>query len=514
MASRTSNTGKNAIMQVFATILTIFLGLVNRYFFNKILDENYLGLTSLFATILGVLSFADLGISNSFTYCLYRPIADNDEDYIRILLYYFKRIMTLVMAAILVITLIVMPFLRALAPGAEAIDDIHLYLYFVLSICEILAGYFCTYQVCYVAASQKEYKLIPFRMFFSIIISICKLIVLLFTHSYTYYILVGSVLTIFQQLTIRLYIQRKYPIVKSIKKGHLKEADKASIKRNTASALMLKFANISVNQTDALIISTVLKIGTLGRITNYITIKEYVFRLISQIQTSAYASMGNVIASEKKEYQLDVFFKYLMVTQLMVSFAGCMLTSVMSPFIVLLFGEKWQVDELSILMMVLSSVIVYHTYAANILPTAYGRYDIVAKYALVEGAVNLIVSIIAINVFGLVGVYIGTMVAEIVYFIIEPKEIFKKLFDSDIRFYNRSIKGIVQTVLVMIVIYVMKNKFYTNSWLNFTILTVTTLFLWGMSFFMLWHNDKYLHDVLLVGKRIVTKGIHRIRGKI
>ena len=505
MNSRTANAGKNAVMQSIATSLTIILGLVTRYFFNIILGEDYLGLSSLFATIIGVLSFADLGISNSFTYCLYKPIAEEDDDYITVLLYFFKRLMSIIMLIILIISVAVSPFLRYLAPGAELIDDFHLYFYYSLSVAEILAGYWCTFQVCYVAAKQQEYKLVPIRMFFSVAIGIIKILVLVITHSYALFVFVGAVITIIQQFVIRLYIHNKYPIVKLTKKGELREDDKKSLKRNTASALVLKFATISVYQTDAIIISMALKIGTLGRITNYTTIKDYVFRIISQIQNAAYASMGNVVATEKKEYQLEVFFKYLMVSEFLISLAGCALITLMSPFIILLFGEKWAVDELSITLMILAAVIVFHTYAANILPTVYGRFDICARYAFVEGGVNLVTSIVAINIFGLPGVYIGTVVSEIVYFMVQPKAIFKELFDGDKQFYKRSIKGILQTMFVVVFMHFYKNRFYNGTFCGFIVLTLITVLVWASTFWLLWGKDKYFGAILLMLKRFLNK---------
>ena len=512
MESRTVNTGKNAIMQVIATSLTIILGLVSRYFFNVILGEDYLGLSSLFTTILGVLSFADLGISNSFTYCLYRPIAEGDNNYIEILLYYFKKAMLIIMAVILIFGIVVAPFLRRLAPGSEIIDDFHLYIYYSLSLCEVLAGYFCTYQVCYVAAKQQEYRIIPLRMFFGALISVSKIVVLIISHNYTFFVITGTLLTVVQQLSIRAYIRNKYSIVKTVRKGELRPEDKSSLKRNTASMVVAKFATISVYQTDSLIISVALKIGTLGRITNYTTIKSYAFSIISQIQTAAYASMGNVIVTENKEYQLHVFYKYLMVTQILVSFAGCMLTSLMTPFIVLLFGEKWQVDEMSIVLMVFASVVVYHTYAANILPTTYGRIDIIAKYVFVEGIVNLVASIVAINIFGLVGVYIGTVVAETIYFIVEPRAIFKALFDGDKSFYSRSIKGMLQVLIVMISIYCFKSYVYTNNVLNFIVLILLTILIWVVTFLLFWHNDMYFKEIVNLFRKTLERAVRKRKG--
>lgn len=43
------------------------------------LGVGYLGLNSLFASILQILNMAELGVGNAMVYSMYKPIADDDE---------------------------------------------------------------------------------------------------------------------------------------------------------------------------------------------------------------------------------------------------------------------------------------------------------------------------------------------------------------------------------------------------------------------------------------------------
>ena len=74
---RINNSGKTAIWATLASLVTVLIGVVVRMAFLKYLSETYLGLTSLFSSVIGVMSFADLGLSAAFTCCLYKPIANN-----------------------------------------------------------------------------------------------------------------------------------------------------------------------------------------------------------------------------------------------------------------------------------------------------------------------------------------------------------------------------------------------------------------------------------------------------
>lgn len=501
--SRIRNTGRNIIWQVLATVLTMCLGLVSRYVFNQVLGANYLGLSSLFAAVLSVLSFADLGLATSFTYCLYKPIAQNDEHYICVLLTAYKKIMQVIMLIILGLGLCFLPFLRYFVAGGEQFDDFHLWLFYLLSLFEVLAGYLCTYKVCYVAACQQEYKIVPIRMGGSVLLTLLKLLAVALTHSYTFYVIVGTVVVVLQQLVINTYIKKKFPIVKQPQMGEVSEEDRKAIKRNMKAALIGKFAQISVNQTDSLIISAVLNIGTLGRITNYATFKGYVFQIVSQIQMAAYASMGNVVATESKSKQLDIFYKYLLVSQILISGAVCSLLILMTPVVVFLFGPDWQVDMLSITLMITAAGIVYHTYALNIIPTVSGRSDVIAKWTFLEGAVNLIVSLIAIQLIGLPGVYVGTLAAEIAYYIAVPQAVFRKIYDcSAKKYYQRTIYGMAFTVVEVIILFMLKKNILQNGvdFNKIVVLCVCVVTVFCGITWIAWSRDKYFKELCALVK--------------
>lgn len=504
---RIENAGKNAIAQLIATLVTTILGLFNRYIFNIYLGAEYLGISSLFTTILGVLSFADFGVINSFTYCLYKPIVRGENDYIKVLLYYLKRIMLYVMLGIGILSICFMPFLRKLANGAEMVDDAYLYFYYLLSIIDLLSTYICSYQICYIIAIQKEYKIAPIRIWYGTVNALVRAFTLLIFKDYVIYITAGTLVNIIQQLHIRRYINKNYEIVSNLKKGQIKAEDLHSLKKNTLSTVLLKFANVSINQTDSLIISAGINVVTLGLVTNYKSINDIFLGLIAKIQTSVYSSMGDLTASETKDVQLDTFYKYLMVTQLMISLCCTILFALSSPIICLLFGHEWIIDDSSVFLIYLSSLLMYHTYAVNMLPTVNGRFELATPLAVVEGVVNLIVSILAIRRFGLMGVFIGTFVAELTYFIAAPVVIMNGLYDNSKRYFLRATKGIMATGFLMFVLLIIRksiDSIYYN-FVYFITYALISLLLWLVVTFLIWHKDTVFREtVKLIGYFLVS----------
>ena len=510
--SRTENTGKNVVWQIGASLLTIGLGLISRYVFNKVLGADYLGLSSLFASVLSVLSFADLGIANSFTFCLYKPIAQNNQGYICVLLATFKKIMRAIMISILVLGLCFSPFLRYVVKESQQFTELQLQFYYFLSLAEILVSYLCTYKVCYVSACQKQYKLVPIRMWGSVITLVLKLGAVVLTHSYTIYVLTGTLVVVLQQLVTNWYITKKFPVVRQLQEGELTQEDRRAIKRNIKAGLINKFAQISVTQTDSIIISAALSIGTLGRITNYVTLKTYIFNIISQVQTSAHASMGDVVATESKEKQLDIFYRFLLVSQLLISGAVCGLLVLTTPIVVWVFGPTWKVDYLSTVLMVSAAAIVQHTYALNILPTANGRLDVVAKLAFVEGAVNLAASLIAIKLIGLPGVYLGTVIAELAYYILTPLKVFPTLYQCGAkRYFIRTLYGMAVTAIQVAVLLAIQGHIINNQYCfsNIIILCVCIIAVFSGGTYLAWHRDRYFKELCAMAAQLLRKGLKK-----
>lgn len=67
--------------------------------------------------------------------------------------------------------------------------------------------------------------------------------------------------------------------------------------------------------------------------------------------------------------------------------------------------------------------------------TAAGVFEQDKYLALIQGGVNLIISIVLVQRIGLVGVYIGTIVSGLIANVTKPFIIYKACFDKDVKTY-------------------------------------------------------------------------------
>ena len=89
---------------------------------------NYLGLSSLFASIISTLNLAELGFGSAVVFFMYKEIAEENAEKICALLNYFKRVYRIVGTVILTLGLALMPFLKYLIKKdiPDDIDVIHM----------------------------------------------------------------------------------------------------------------------------------------------------------------------------------------------------------------------------------------------------------------------------------------------------------------------------------------------------------------------------------------------------
>ena len=77
--NRTKNATKNIIFGTILKLYQIIVPFIMRTAMIYWLGVEYLGLNSLFTSVLQVLNLVELGIGSAMVYSMYKPIAKDDE---------------------------------------------------------------------------------------------------------------------------------------------------------------------------------------------------------------------------------------------------------------------------------------------------------------------------------------------------------------------------------------------------------------------------------------------------
>ena len=124
---RIVNTKRNIVfglLQVCASYLAPFIiRTVLLYRFGVV----YLGLNSLFSSILSILSLMEMGFGSAIVYSLYRPIAEGNQELVCAYLTYYRKIYRAIGFAVLIVGLALMPFLKSLMKDTTMPGNLNVY---------------------------------------------------------------------------------------------------------------------------------------------------------------------------------------------------------------------------------------------------------------------------------------------------------------------------------------------------------------------------------------------------
>ena len=184
MASRTKNAVRNIGWGITYKVSTLLLPFVVRTVMIYSLGSEYLGLSSLFTSVLNVLSLAELGVGSAMFYAMYKPVAENDTDTVCALLNLYRKIYKIIGTIIIVMGMAIMPFLRNFISG-DTPDDVNIYTLFTIYLFNTAGSYLLfAYQASVLNASQRSDVASKVNMFTGIIKNLLQIIVLLFWRNY------------------------------------------------------------------------------------------------------------------------------------------------------------------------------------------------------------------------------------------------------------------------------------------------------------------------------------------
>ena len=88
--SRTKNAARNLFFGTITRIYNLIVPFLMRTAMIYWLGMEYVGLNSLFTSILSVLNLAELGVGSAMTFSMYKPIAEQDTTRICALMRLYK----------------------------------------------------------------------------------------------------------------------------------------------------------------------------------------------------------------------------------------------------------------------------------------------------------------------------------------------------------------------------------------------------------------------------------------
>jgi O-antigen/teichoic acid export membrane protein len=392
-------------------VVAILMGFAVRVVFTRTLSESYVGINGLFTDILYVLALSELGAGTAITYALYRPVAEGDIETQKSLMKLYRQFYRVVALVVLAAGLLVIPFMDILMKNRPDVD--HLILIYLMYLGNSVLSYLFIYKKTLVDAHQLLYIGTLYHTIFLVLQDIVQIILLLTTGNFLLFLCVYLVCTVGNNICISVKADRLYPYLRDREVKPLPKEEKNRIFQNIKAMLMHKIGTVIVNNTDNLLLSSIVGITSVALYSNYYLIIGSVRQVLDEFFTGITASVGNLGVTEDSRKVKKIFEASFFVGQWMYGFAAICLYELLNPFVELSFGKSYVFPGAVVLILCINFFVTGMRKATLVFRDSMGLFWYDRYKSIAEAAINLAVSIFLAFRFGTAGVFWGTLVSTV-----------------------------------------------------------------------------------------------------
>lgn len=443
---RTKNATRNIIFGVILRAYQIIVPFLMRTAMIYLMGVQYLGLNSLFTSVLQVLNLAELGVGSAMIYSMYRPIAEDDNTTICALMKLYRTYYRLIGLIIAVVGCILTPFIPKLISG-DIPQGINIYILYLLNLgATVLSYWLFAYKNSILQAHQRTDIVSKVTLITNTIQYVLQLFVLWIFKNYYLYVIVMLVTQALTNIVTAIMADKIYPQFKP--KGELHKEEIHQINQKIRDLFTAKLGGVVVGSADTIVISAFLGLTTLAVYQNYYFIMNSICGFITVIFSAITAGIGNSLVTESSEKNYNDFKKFTFIICFIFCICCCCFVGLYQPFMKLWVGKKFM---LSFSFVILFCILFYCLELAMVWATvkdAAGLWHSDRFRPLIGACANLIMNIVLVQVIGLYGIILSTVFSYI--FISMPwliHNLFKFLYNESLKVY---LKDLSMYILVAI----------------------------------------------------------------
>ncbi|MCH3976608.1 MAG: oligosaccharide flippase family protein [Bacilli bacterium] len=504
---RKKNALKGSAFGIVLKLYQVLMPFVLRTIFIYTLGVEYLGLNSLFTSIIQVLNIAELGVGSALVFSMYKPISENDTTKICALMKLYKIYYRIIGTIVLVIGLIITPFLQYLIKS-DLPSDTNLYILYFLNLFTTVFSYwlFAYKNSLFLAHQRNDITSIITIVIFTIRY-ILQALCLLFLKNYYAYLLI----TLFSQILINLvtafFANKFYPNLQA--RGNIDYDTKKEVNQKVLDLFASKIGQVVNNSFDTIVISSFLGLSTLTIYQNYFYIITSLIAIFSIIYKSCLAGVGNSIILETEEKNYTDFKKLSYIILLLLNFSIPCLLCLYQPFMFIWVGEELMLSDNYLIFFALY----FYTYEIMALIEFYkdaaGSWHKDRFRPIIGAIINLVLNLVLINFIGLYGVLISTIISFVIVNI--PwiyhrllKDIFphQKYYDYMLYLFKSLLIMILTTILCVVIC---KSLAFESNIVNFFVYLIICTVISFLIYFLGTFRSKEFYYYKIKLTKIITR---------
>lgn len=424
--SRIKNTKRNIIFSYIDTIITMVFAFVSRSIIVHVLGDEYLGLSSLFSSILQVLNMAELGFSSAIVYNMYKPLAEGDTVKVRALLNYYRKIYRIVGITVLVVGTAISPFLPKLIHG-EIPPDVNLYVLYFLFLANTGLSYLLfAYKTALLESLQRmDLTKIAYSIV-NIVQHILQIVVLFCFKNYYLFVVIIILATVAKNLFTAWIARKKFP--QYFCAGTIDEPTRKDIIRRVKGLLIGNISSVTYTTLDSIILSSFVGLTAVAIYNNYYTICSSVLMMVALIRGAMQASVGNSVATESIEKNYEDMLLWQFLFSVISGWCVTCMASLFQPFMTLWMGPDRLLGMMDVVLLCMWFFVIIAQHACFVYLSGTGAWWEMRWPYILSTVCNLVLNIVLGKTWGITGILFASFFSSTVFGLIWQVAILFRLY--------------------------------------------------------------------------------------
>lgn len=460
----------NFLSDTIPLMIVAVLGIFKLKLFLQVLGDETLGLYQLCQQIMVYVAIVDGGLNYAVTYALYKPNTENNKVKMNEILSSAKRIFSLIGAVIFGVAFIA-SFIAPYLIKDNSFSNGYVSLCFILfSVTSTIEYFFVPYQTL-LEVKERKYLSNYAIQGGQVVQSIIEIGMLLCGFSFISVLIMHSIIKLLSNLIVMFICKKCYPDAKF----NNKKKDYSYLPQ-VKHLIFNKINGLVGSNIDVLIISKMLGLKFVAIYSAYNYIINMLKTILGKILTSVSAIIGNILAKDRKKSY--VIFEEMNSMLFYIATVVCVsLTLAINGFI-----DIWYEGEIATSFLIAVSFVgilflFIIKICINVFINADGLFKETKVCVVTDTIVNLILSLILVNYFGIAGVLIATCFSVFVSeYCMKSYVIYKKIFEiNPIKYHLNNIKFFVICIIdFLISAYIFSNININNIFVWFVYFIVFT----------------------------------------
>lgn len=449
---RTKKTILNMISDTVPFIIMAVLGFMKIRAYNYYLGQEFYGLNQLFLQVFSYLNLAEAGFGAAIVYALYKPVSDDNKEKINRILSGARIIFKRIGIVILMVGFILSFFMDYLIKDNPT-STLYTQILFIIYLITSTGNYFVFAPRFMLQADQNKYLINWANNIIRILQIVTEIILLILGFDLMVIFISYFIYMIIANVIINKITYKNYPWISVYEKPDF------STYGNTKHVFMHRIGSSIALGTDNIILAAFMGLQMVAVYSTYNYVIQFIISITGKIINSAQESFGNFFINKDKTEGINTYWEM----NAFLFFMGGILFTVTSisinDFIYLWMGSELLVSNITALLF---CIIFYYRIVRGssiVIVNGIGAFKETKWQALFEGLINLCLSILLINKYGMNGILAATIISYLVTgFWFVPNYIFNNVFNQSVSKYYLNY---ALNVIILVVINILSHKVFT-----------------------------------------------------